>query len=374
MKSKKIIIIVTTLVIVIISTFFIIQKIKSIGTVKIGLITDLSGKNSELGISARHGLEFAINEINNSGGLNNHLVELIEIDHRGSKDLCVSGAKSLVDEGVDVVISPILSGMASSVINGVGDKDVLVIGPTVSSDQLSRMDDNFIRVASPGSLQGVYISDVIEKIGDKKIAVIIDDKNSAYTHGVAKAFRESVSDNVILEEISFGDNLDVEVTVSKLIVMDIDAILFIANAIDSSSIIQAYAKESTLPHLYGVSWTKASGINIYGGNRVEGMIVVDSFIAAEPSERELDFNLKFKEYFNLEATTVAIYFYEAMKLYALGATESKSFDTDSVKYAILNIDKFDGITESYHLDKYGDGVRALSLFIIKNNEFELYNN
>lgn len=370
MKGKKWLLIVLIIQVLVFVVFF--QKYVRPVPIKIGLITDLSGKNSVLGISARNGLEYGINEINKSGGINGKQVELISIDHKGSKDLCLEGTGILVESGVSVVISPILSGMATTIIEGVGNNDILIIGPTVSSDELSGIDDNFIRISSSASLQGVYIAEVSKSMGDKKIAVVLDGKNSAYTFGVAKGFRESISEDVIIEEIIFRDNFDKNIIVSRLLDMKPDALFFIANGIDSASIIQLYAKERKLPRLYGGSWVKVSEINKHAGTRVEGMIFADSLLNPTPGKRELDFKTSYNNYFNIEANTVAIYFYESFKLYSLGATFAKSFDMDSVKKAIINIKLFEGVTENYFLDKYGDGVRSLSLFIIKNNKFELY--
>ncbi|WP_187759846.1 ABC transporter substrate-binding protein [Thiospirochaeta perfilievii] len=342
---------------------------------KVGLITDLSGKNSGLGVSARSGLTLAIDEINRDGGINNHTIELLIKDHQGSIDLCYSGTRELVSQGVNVIISPILSGMASTVIKGVGSSNVLIIGPTVSSDDLTGIDDNFLRVATPSSVQGVKIAEISIKRGDRDVVLILDSRNSAYTSGVAEGYIKRIknTDVNISKVFEFSNSDEIDGIVDSLLDIEPGAIFLVADGIDSAKVVQYYAKEKPLPHLYGGSWVKASGVHEYGGSRVEGMIIADAMVNPKPQEREVQFNKKYFDKFGTESNTVAIYFYESMYIYKDGGTLSKSFDGNLVKDSILKIENFNGILEPFSIDKYGDGVRSILLYIIKDNKYDFYN-
>lgn len=374
MTKRKIISIFLISFIIILSSIILSKYLKSFKTIKIGLTTDLSGKNSELGISARNALDLGIKEINADGGLNGTLLELLVEDNEGSTELCILKTDSLVKSGVDVIISPIISGMASSVIKGVADNNILVIGPTVSSDDLIHLDDNFFSLSAPASLQGIYIAKVSEKNLDKKVVVIIDEKNRAYSYGAYNGFQENLDKSIQIEKIIFKEELDLIYIVSKLKDINPDGIFFLANGIDSANIIQLLAKESTLPNLYGGSWVKVSEINKFGGRRVEGMILVDNYFNNEVRKEEEIFKEKFKKIYGMDVNTVSTYFYDAINLYSLAVKKSKSIQTDDVKKSILSFKDVIGVRENYHLNEFGDGIRNMSLYIIKDNEFVLYKN
>ncbi len=372
MKVLKILI---PIVVLIIISLLVFNNVTEPKILKIGLVTDLSGKNSSLGLSARNGLELAIEEINSIGGIKKHIIQLIVRDHEGSKDICKIATGALIEQGVKVIISPILSGMAMSVIESVGIRDVLIIGPTVSTDMLTGIDDNFLRVTAPASLQGKKIAEVSINNSDKRVVLILDKKNSAYASGVSQGYKESISgkDIDIIKTFEFTQNKDVDNLIPELLELEPDAIFFISNGIDSGKIVQNYAKEKTLPRLYGSSWVKASDVHEYGGSRVEGMILADSLVNEVPTESEIEFYDKYKNRFGMDANTISIYFYESVYLYKKGVEVSGSFETSEIKEAIFSLDVIDGITENYSLDRYGDGVRSIILYIIRGNRYEFYN-
>ncbi|OQY38230.1 MAG: hypothetical protein B6229_06465, partial [Spirochaetaceae bacterium 4572_7] len=70
--------------------------------------------------------------------------------------------------------------------------------------------------------------------------------------------------------------------------------------------------------------------------------------------------------------SLAIDYYEITNLYAKGVLESKSIDGEDVKKTLLSMGEIQGMIENYTLDKYGDGIKDLSLFIVKDGKYELY--
>ncbi len=63
-------------------------------TVKIGFVGSLSGNMAELGISGRNAFNLAIQEINNTGGINGMKIESVIMDDKSNPE----GASELVDE------------------------------------------------------------------------------------------------------------------------------------------------------------------------------------------------------------------------------------------------------------------------------------
>ena len=57
----------------------------------IGYSANLTGRQSELGVTGRNGIEMAVDEINSQGGINGRLIKLIVKDDKNKTDESAEG-------------------------------------------------------------------------------------------------------------------------------------------------------------------------------------------------------------------------------------------------------------------------------------------
>lgn len=340
---------------------------------KIGFIADLSSRKSQLGLAGRNGAIMAVNEINAAGGINGRQIELLIVDNQADRNIVVTKTKELVENGVSTIIGPFVSGMALPVINAAKDEDVLIISPTVATDQLTAIDDNFLRIMPRAPLQGEALGRAAANMQIRNIVIVRDGQNEEFTSSVSKGLTASTKELKIevKEEIVFNQLNEFSEIVEKLIKIQPQAIVFITSGIDAGKIIQLLDDRGSLPQLYGSMWTKVTNVNKYGGKAVEGMIVVDTFKNMTPSSKETDFNKRYKRSFGNNSNMPSRYAYEALMLYVKGVELADCTSTNKVKVAITSLDPIEGITDKYKFDKYGDVIRKMSLYKIKNHKYEL---
>lgn len=368
---KRVLLTALIILIVIITSIYIIKRDRYI---EVGVVADISGNNSALGIAARNGVLLAIEEINNGGGVKGRMLRLHIKDHKGSKELCKTVTKELVNLGVQVVIGPTLSGMAESVIDGAKGSDTLVIGPTVSADYLKGIDDNFLRISSPSSLQGKGLASIMLSEGQERVSLIIDHKNKEYADGVVEGFRESITETnlSIIDELYYSKTDQFDAFMDRIASSGIDSLLFITNGVDAGDFIQRYNKKYTLPRLYGSGWNKVGQMEKYGGRLIEGMIFVDNYRPKIKTEKELEFTEKYKKRFHIDSNTVVMFYYEALYWFYQGIISSDSLKNSDIKQGIINLEVFNGIYEDYSIDEYGDGVRKVQNFIYRDGIYDFY--
>lgn len=340
--------------------------------IDVGVVADLSSSNSSMGISARNGVQIAIDELNASGGVKGHQFRLHIKNHGGDKDRSHEVARELIEEGVRVIIGPTLSGMADSVISATEGSDVLVIGATISADHLKERDDNFLRISSPSSRMGIGHYDIAVKRGSKKIALLIDDKNAAYGSGVLEGFKNSIigDELEIVSELHYTSTDDFEEFIEEINTSGADSLILINSGVDGGKFIQMYNKKYPLPTLYGSGWNKVSQMEKHAGKLMEGMIFVDNYRSETPGEKELEFRKKYKEIFHIDANTVAMFYYEAMDWFALGVENAKSLKSEDIKQGILEVGNYSGLFEDYTIDQYGDGVRGVQNFMFRDGQYD----
>ncbi len=92
------------------------------GIIRMGAVLPLSGASAESGIACQQGLELAVAELNENGGIamngKNYQIELICEDDTGSPDQSVSVATKLIEmDNVSVVFSSCLSSCALAIMD-----------------------------------------------------------------------------------------------------------------------------------------------------------------------------------------------------------------------------------------------------------------
>jgi branched-chain amino acid transport system substrate-binding protein len=68
--------------------------------IKIGMLTSLTGNFAPWGIQVQGGMQLAVQDINDAGGVNGRTVELVEVDDQTNAEEGVAGFEQLVEEGV----------------------------------------------------------------------------------------------------------------------------------------------------------------------------------------------------------------------------------------------------------------------------------
>jgi branched-chain amino acid transport system substrate-binding protein len=361
-------------VLVVICLLLMILEGCSKNPVKVGFIADLSSRKSQLGISARNGLMFAIDKVNEKGGILGRKVVAVVKDNKGSKDESYRVAKELSDEGVSLIIGPFISTLADSVIEATKNKKILVVGPTVSADHLTNRDDHFFRVIMPASSQGHNIARAAKIRKDMKVVLVSDERNAEYTKAVVGGFNEMAPSLGIntLKHFSFQSNEQFKSIAEEVKKLNPSGLFLVSSGIDAAALVQQLSKVKFVPNLYGSMWTKASNVHQYGGKAVEGMIATDSYINKDPLEREVKFIKNFEEKFNVKPNFAVFYTYETLMMYSKAVSFAKDFSYEKVKETLLNFDEIEGVRDNFRFNRFGDVLRKQSFFIIRDGKYVLY--
>lgn len=77
--------------------------------IKIGALTSLTGNFTPWGLQARDGMQLAVNDINDSGGVNGRMLELVVTDDQSNAEEAIAGLERMLEDGVVAVGGPISS-------------------------------------------------------------------------------------------------------------------------------------------------------------------------------------------------------------------------------------------------------------------------
>jgi ABC-type branched-subunit amino acid transport system substrate-binding protein len=107
--------------------------------VRIGVVTDLTGADAQLGMAQRQGAELAVRELGGRAG--NHRVSVVVADDRGRPDLALARAAELVKTGHVDVLTGCVSAATGLAVNQAAKEAGVPYLATCQTDQLDRPPD-----------------------------------------------------------------------------------------------------------------------------------------------------------------------------------------------------------------------------------------
>lgn len=157
---------------------------------KIGALLSFTGGLSDFGEPIFNGVELAVNEINEAGGVNGQDVELVRGDSGTNPDQAATDAQRLVDiEGVQGIVGALSSGVTLRVAEQVtGPAGVVQISPASTSPGLTDANDNdfLFRTTISDAAQGLLLANLADDAGYGTVCNIF--VNNAYGEGLSDAF------------------------------------------------------------------------------------------------------------------------------------------------------------------------------------------
>ncbi len=341
--------------------------------IKIGMVAGLSGRMSQLGVSARNAVLVAVEKANEEGGIHGRKIELIIKDNQGDPEICGRVIQELIDQGVVGIIGPLMSKMADTVLDTIKGKEVLVISPTISTDAIKDIDDNFIRLMPVASQEALAMADVVIREGHKQVAVVYDASNRAYTGPIYELFRQRLErgGGKVTYVNDMSDTREKKFTkmAREIISADVQALYIISSGIDASFLCQQIRRVTSGIRFYGSNWVKTGKIIEQGGRSVEGMVIAAPYEQEPKTSQFQEFSFRHKELFNADPDFVATYSHEAAQVLFFGIRKNRTFSPRNIKQTILDQKKFQGLEEPFIINNFGDAIRSAMFLEIKNGAF-----
>ena len=166
--------------------------------VKIGAVMPTTGALQVYGEADLKGVQLAIDQMNEAGGVLGQQVELVAADTATNPQAGVDAAQRLVNvEGVAGLVGALSSGVTIPIATTVsGPSGVPQISNASTSPVITTLDDDgyLFRTTPHDALQGAILADVVSQQGIDKVAIVY--VNNDYGQGLADAFSESYEGEV----------------------------------------------------------------------------------------------------------------------------------------------------------------------------------
>lgn len=204
------------------------EALKETGPIKIGLSLPMTGEAASYGEGGVGGAQLAVKEINEAGGINGRMLELIVEDDQCAPATGATVAQKLTEtDKVVAFFGPVCSGVGGAGLpivqrNGV---PALIIG---SAPDLTKIGDYIFREYPSDSSIGKFIANFMySTLGAKKVAVVYvkNDWGQGISDVFVPKFKE-IGGDVAVTETVLQDSRDLRSAVLKIKAAKVDAIFF----------------------------------------------------------------------------------------------------------------------------------------------------
>jgi branched-chain amino acid transport system substrate-binding protein len=314
----------------------------------------------------------AVEEVNRTGGIRGREIMLTAKDDRHDPEEARRVDRELIEEGVAAIIGHMTSAMTAAVLPLINEKRMLMIAPTVSSDEFSGIDDYFLRVMAPSLQESVRLAQAAFSMrGSRHVFVVYDEANASYSRRYLEAFVgefQRLGGKVAGAEAFFSAReWRPAETAQNVVAAGADGVLLVAGAGDAAMLCQQLRKIGSDIPVFAAGWAMTDEFLRTGGPAVGSTVFSHVFDRESRTPGYLKFKKEFSDRFGREPDFAAMYAYEAAGvLFEAIATVGPS---GPLKETIIRKGTFQGLQGDFALDRFGDAVRSRVIVIVRDGRF-----
>lgn len=354
-------------------------------TIRIGGSFALTGPIPDPGKDIAQAAEIAVDDLNEMGGIEGFLFELVGEDGACNGDQgTVVGNKFAADPTIVAVSGGTCSGETFGLTPALQAARIPFVSPSATNPDVVSADcDVCNRVALSDALQGVVDADyVFNELGKTKVAVMHD--NSDYGKGLAEIFQAHImelgGEVTNFEGVQVGDT-DFRAALAKVGANAPEFIFFGGYSTEAALIAQQMGET---PGLDGALFMSDDGAYTQqyleaAGDAAEGTYM--SFVAGATNEAALeDFTAKYMDKFGVapddlgpfhgQSYDSVMVIAEAIKAVAVKDGDNLVIDREELLSAIRGVSGLVGLTGTLSCNEIGEcGAGGVQVFTVTGGEF-----
>lgn len=327
----------------------------------IGTVLPLTGSLAFLGPPEVAGVDLAVNEINEAGGV---LGSDVKVTHGDSSDtqqaqIAPQTASGLISDGVSAIIGAASSAVTFNFVDDVVAAEVVQVSPANTATGLSGYSDFFFRTAPPDSVQGNALGNLILEDGHTNVGILVF--NEDYGTGLRDVIKATVEEGG--GTITYGNPGEEFDPAATNFGAEVEAVM--ATNPDAVVVIAFDQTKQILPSLLGAGLDPTT-LYMTDGNTADYSADLDpgaiegaqgTIPGAEPSD---DFKALLDETYGepLDSYAYGAESYDAAMLIALAAVHAGATDGPSIQASMAAVSGASGGTECTGFAECADLLEA----------------
>lgn len=345
-------------------------------TIKIGFLGGKTGNHAHYGIETLKGMEMAVEEINEAGGVLGKKLEIIEGDHGSNISQAVSVTQKLITQGVAAIVGDPTTGITKSVAPICQQNKIVLMSAGAVGTGVLEIGDYIFRdclpdvVAAPGQVK--YLK---EDLGWDKVALVTT-TGLDYSESLTDIFKPALDMygiEIVAEETIMEGDTNFSAVVTSLSTKEFDGVIFTGYYTEGALFLKEMRKQGLKQVIAGGDGLLGKELYELGGEAAEGSMVYTGFAVdmERASEKTKAFIEKYKAKNNNNLPDMfAAQGYDAVMWLADAMKEANSSDPTVYRESLVKTKDWEGVTGNITLDENREPIKSpVYILEVKNSQF-----
>jgi branched-chain amino acid transport system substrate-binding protein len=344
-------------------------------TIKIGLITPLTGDVKTFGESTKNAFNIALEEYAKKGKYK--IEPLIADDKNDPTEGANAALKLITQDKVVAIIGPLTSKVAIPVSEIANKNKVSMISGTATNPKVTVSEGKrkpyIFRACYIDDFQGTVAANFALKELKAKTAAVLYDVGNDYSKGLAEFFRATFvkkHGRVVAYESYQKDDVDFSALITKIGVKKPD-VIYIPDYYNKVALIAKQVREKGLKSamLGGDGWDSPELLKI-AGNAVVGGYFTNHYSSERKDSIAESFIKRYQEKHGITPDALAALGYDATMMLLKVIDSAKKPTQEEVMKLLSTLKNHKGVTGNISFDKNGDAIKSVVMLKVEKSGFK----
>ena len=340
----------------------------------IGEYGSLTGTTATFGISTKNGIDMAVDDANNAGGVLGKRVRIVIEDDQGRPEEAQTVvAKLITRDRVIAVLGEVASSRSLAAAPVAQQNQIPMISPSSTNPRVTQVGDYIFRVCFIDPFQGFVMAKfVTETLKLRNVAILRDIKND-YSVGLADVFVENMAQmgGTIVADQSYSEgDTDFSAQLTAIKAKNPQGI-FIPGYYTEVGLVARQARTLGLavPLLGGDGWDSPKLWEI-GGESLNNSYFSTHYSVDDPSPAIQKFVADYKARFNEVPDGLAALGYDAAHILFDAIRRANSIEPAQIRDALAQTKDYAGVTGTITLDADRNAVKPAVVLRVQDGKLE----
>jgi branched-chain amino acid transport system substrate-binding protein len=345
--------------------------------IRIGVNYELSGGVATYGQSSVDGIELAIKQVNEAGGIDGKKITLIKYDNKSEPQEATTLANKLIEQDkVVAILGPATSGSFMSQIPVAEKSKVPVASGSATADEVtvdeSGVKEYAFRICFNDSYQGTGMATYALNNLSKTKAVIIMDNSSDYGKGLAENFEKTFTEGggtIVAKESFVKGDTDFNAILTSIRSEDFD-VIFLPGYYEEAGLIIKQARDLGIdvPILGADGFDSPDLVKLAGEDALNDIYFSNHYSSLDEDPLVVQFIEDFNEEYGREPDAFNALGYDLAMFVVDGLKRAGKVDREALKDALASTEDFAGVTGSFSIDENHNPVKAIVVINLKDGK------
>ena len=341
-------------------------------TIKVGLVSEVTGVNAEAGSFAVNGTKLAIEMINKKGGVLGKQLELVIEDNQSTNPGTVLAFSKLGGEkDIVAVIGPVRSTQVQAASPAIAKAGIpVMIGGTDPS--LTKVNNPWVFRCRPNdTFSARVVADFgVNTLKGKKWAIV--HSTDTFGSGGKKSLEDGLKALGITPVLIQGYTNNTQDFTPVVLAIKKSGADIIGSYMTNSTDVGIFAKQLrqlgvTAPWVGSASIATDTAMRL-AGEALQGTYGIADF-SPDANDEAKAFSAAYRAKYKLEPDIYSSWAYDATNVIAQAITNSKSTKPDDIRKGIIALRDFKGVEGTYRFDEAGDGLSGYNVLRNEKGKF-----